>query len=499
MRVNVHQSNSSYKSILKATTLFASVKIVTILVNLVKNKVVAILLGSSGLGLLGIFTSAVTLVNSISDLGLSKSSVRNISASYTTNDSRYVSTTVFIFRRLLYILSIISAGLTLLFSKELSKISFGSNEYQWSFAWLSIAVLLNSISTGQLAILQGMRQLKALAKASTIGAVLGLVLSIPLFYVFGEKGIIPSLVVSGFIALILSTLFLKKIRFLPVTISITEILEEGKDMIKLGIAMMLVSLMSASAGFILKAYINNQAGMQDVGLFQAGFTIITGYFGMIFTTMSIDYFPRLSAINTDNSKIEIEVNQQSIIALILLCPLVVLLLFIMPFVMTLLYSSQFIEASKYVNWAIFGVVFQIGVQTMEMILLAKNRSSVFIWYVLLFQIIFLGNYIIFYNKFGVEGLGIAFSLSMMINLFAIRIVIKRLFNIRFNKKFYQTLGILIVFAILSFTLKDINVILVRIICAVFLLLASSFYSTYTLKKVLGIASIRSLIKNKITR
>ena len=65
-----------YKSILKATTLFASVKIVTILVNLVKNKVVAILLGSSGLGLLGIFTSAVTLVNSISDLGLSKSSVK---------------------------------------------------------------------------------------------------------------------------------------------------------------------------------------------------------------------------------------------------------------------------------------------------------------------------------------------------------------------------------------------------------------------------------------
>ena len=323
-----------------------------------------------------------------------------------------------------------------------------------------------------------MRQLKALAKASTIGAVLGLVLSIPLFYVFGEKGIIPSLVVSGFIALILSTLFLKKIRFLPVTISITEILEEGKDMIKLGIAMMLVSLMSASAGFILKAYINNQAGMQDVGLFQAGFTIITGYFGMIFTTMSIDYFPRLSAINTDNSKIEIEVNQQSIIALILLCPLVVLLLFIMPFVMTLLYSSQFIEASKYVNWAIFGVVFQIGVQTMEMILLAKNRSSVFIWYVLLFQIIFLGNYIIFYNKFGVEG-RIAFSLSMMINLFAIRIVIKRLFNIRFNKKFYQTLGILIVFAILSFTLKDINVILVRIICAVlFYLLAASIQPTH---------------------
>ena len=492
-------SKSSYKTILKATSLFASVKVVTIIVNIIKNKVVALLLGTRGVGVLGIFTTTLNLINAVSDLGLSKSSVRNISLAHATQDIKKVSKIVFIFRRILYLLSIISAILTLVFSKQLSLYSFGNYNYSWSFAWLSIAVLLNSISTGQLAILQGMRQLKALAKATTVGAFLGLAISIPLFYLYGEQGIVPSLILSGLTALLLSVWFLKRIKFPAVEVSKKELTIEGKDMVKLGIAMMLVSFMVALSGFILRAYINKQSGVDNVGLFQAGFTIISGYFGMIFTAMSTDYFPRLSAISTDNKKIESEVNKQSIISLILLCPLVVLLLFIMPLVIQSLYSYKFIEATNYVNWAIFGVVFQAAGQTMGMILLAKNKSNVFVSFVLIFQSLFLLTSVYFFNEYGIKGLGVAYSINMLLYMMASQFLIKNLYNINFSIKFYKILLIIIVFTILSFLGKDIQNLWLRSVIGTFLVTGSIIYAAHMLKSVLEIESIVRLFKNKIIK
>jgi O-antigen/teichoic acid export membrane protein len=496
---DIADSKSSYKTILKATSLFASVKVVTILVNIIKNKVVALLLGTSGVGLLGIFTTTLSLINAVSDLGLSKSSVRNISAAQATQDIQKVSKTVFIFRRLLYLLSISSAILTLIFSKQLSFYSFGNYNYSWSFAWLSIAVLLNSVSIGQLAILQGMRQLKALAQASTLGAFLGLATSFPLFYLYGEQGIVPSLILSGLTAVLLSAWFLKRIKFSAVVVSKKELTIEGKDMVKLGVSMMLVSFMVALAGFILRAYINKQSGVYNVGLFQAGFTIISGYFGMIFTAMSTDYFPRLSAISADNNKIESEVNQQSIIALILLGPLVVLLLFIMPLVIELLYSYKFIEAANYVNWAIFGVVFQATGQTMGMILLAKNRSNVFVTFVLAFQLLFLLTSILFFNEYGIKGLGVAYSINMFLYMIASQFLIKILYNIKFSIKFYKISIIIIVFTILSFLGKDIQNLWLRSLIGLLLIVGSTLYSIRMLKNILEIQSIIGLFKNKLKK
>lgn len=54
-------SNTSYKSIFKATSLFGGVQVFKILVNIIKQKLLAILIGPEGVGILGLFTSATQL------------------------------------------------------------------------------------------------------------------------------------------------------------------------------------------------------------------------------------------------------------------------------------------------------------------------------------------------------------------------------------------------------------------------------------------------------
>jgi PST family polysaccharide transporter len=155
----------------------------------------------------------------------------------------------------------------------------------------------------------------------------------------------------------LSTIYLKKLGLRNIKLSAVVFKEESKDMIRLGVSMMFVSLLVALSAFILRAYITKINGIEDVGYFQAGFQIVSGYFGMIFSTLTLDLFPRLSAINKDDIKLEKEMNRQIIVGLVLLLPLIVVLIFFMPFLVTVLYSSDFLSSVDYVRYAIFGVIF----------------------------------------------------------------------------------------------------------------------------------------------
>ena len=83
---------------------------------------------------------------------------------------------------------------------------------------------------------------------------------------------------------------------------------DGKGMIKMGLAFMYLSLFGMLSDFIIRAFISHQSGLDEVGIFQAGSTIVVAYFGIITTALTTDYYPRISAIHSDNQALVIEVN-----------------------------------------------------------------------------------------------------------------------------------------------------------------------------------------------
>ena len=52
----MENSNNSYSHILKYTSLFGGVQMLNILIGLVRNKLVAVLLGPAGMGLVALFS-----------------------------------------------------------------------------------------------------------------------------------------------------------------------------------------------------------------------------------------------------------------------------------------------------------------------------------------------------------------------------------------------------------------------------------------------------------
>ena len=76
------KGSDSYSHVIKYTGLFGGIQGLNILVSIVRNKLVALLLGPDGMGLISLFNSTVKLVSDSTNLGISMRAVKNISEAY---------------------------------------------------------------------------------------------------------------------------------------------------------------------------------------------------------------------------------------------------------------------------------------------------------------------------------------------------------------------------------------------------------------------------------
>ena len=488
----------SYKNILKTTFLFGFVQVFNIIVKVGINKVVALLLGAEGLGIISLFQTSINMVKTGAGLGINQSAVRDISEAYGSGNSKNCSETISFVKRIIWFTCGLGLVLMVVLSPILSNYSFGNYDYVFSYVLLSVAVAATIFNDGLRAILTGTRQLRSLAKASILGAFVGLFIALPFYFLWGIQGIAPSLVFSAIATLVISCFYVKKVECFSLCMSIKEVFVRSFPMIKMGISMMLLSFMLEVTNFIVASYISNYGGLGVLGYYQSGITIIGSYFGIIITAMSTEYYPRISAVNKDNQKLNDAVNSQSEVGLLLALPLVVLFVFLSPLFLTFLYSSDFIVVSQYIDYAILGTIVIICSNSMGMILLAKQRSKLFLTSSLMINLAVLVFYILLYQYCGLKGLGIAYFLSGFIQLVVFNYIMKWKFSISFNWSVILKIFVVLSFAFLSKQARDIEADWMRYLVGSMLLITSCCYSLYYVHKQMRINIVASL-KNEIKK
>ena len=121
--------NSSYKNIFKTTFLFGFVQVFNIIVKVILNKVVAVLLGAEGLGIIGIYNNVSKMIATGAGLGINQSAVRDISEANAERNSEKFSRTISLVNKVIIFTSLLGIAVTLSLSPFLSKWTFGNNEY----------------------------------------------------------------------------------------------------------------------------------------------------------------------------------------------------------------------------------------------------------------------------------------------------------------------------------------------------------------------------------
>lgn len=490
------EQQTSYRQIMKTTSLFGGVQVFNIIISILKSKFIAILIGPTGMGISGLLTSTINLISGLTNFGLSTSAVKDVSESYETKNQVRISTVATVLQRVVWVTGLLGAIITLILSSWLSQITFGNNKYTFAFIWISITLLLNQISSGQIVLLRGMRQLKYMAQSGVIGSFLGLITTVPLYYFFGVKGIVPGIIISSVIALVLTWYYSHKIEIKPIYVSKARTIAEGSGMMKMGFMISLSGLISLGASYIVRLYISNTGGVDQVGLYNAGFAIINTYVGMVFTAMATDYYPRLAATSNDNDGAKQAINQQADIALLILAPIIMVFLVFVNWAVIFLYSNQFTPINDMILWAALGMFFKAGSWSISFIFLAKGARSLFFWTELVTNTILLISNIIGYKYGGLTGLGISFMITYILYFLQEFVIAKIKYQFSFNKEFYK------IFCI-QFSLAAICFLIVRLVISPFaylfglILITFSFYYTFKeLDKRLDLRSIINSIKNK---
>lgn len=490
------ENQGAYRSIFKATSLFGGVQLYKILIGIIKSKFIAVLLGPTGLGIQGLLTAGTDLIKQLTSMGLAQSAVRDVAEAKGSGDIERVNRTVSVLQKLVWGTGLLGLVLVAVLSPVLSKSSFGNYDYTIPFIILSVTLLLDQLSAGQLVVLQGMRRLKELAKASAIGSTVGLVVSVPLYYWLGVRGIVPTLILNSVTALLLSWLYSRRVEIKHIRLSFKQAIREGKVMLNMGIAMSISTILTSLCAFVLKGFISNQGGAAEVGLYTAGAAIITTYVGMIFNAISTDYYPRLAAVNTNNEKCREVINQQGEIAALILGAILTICLVLMPIIIKILYSDAFLASTAYVVWASLGMMFKLASWLISYQFVAKGESKLFIGleicagcYMLVFNI--LG-----YRLMGIMGLGISFAIGYLVYFTQVFIIARKRYDFSFTGNFLKVF--LVEMSVLILTLVSVLVLdgLLRTISCIFLCVIVGLYSIRELDRRLEIIA---LIKNRVGR
>ena len=428
----------SYGQILKSSALVGGSSVVNIAIGIVRTKAMAVLLGPAGFGLFGLYGSIASLTQSIAGMGVNSSGVRQIAEAVGSDDTERIAQTTAVLRRTSIILGVLGAGLLIAFSRQVSTLTFGSNQHAGAVCLLSSAVFFQLISAGQGALIQGMRRIADLAKMGVLGALFGTLISIPTVYFLREKGVVPSLVGVAAMSIFTSWWYSRKVHIHTSSIPTSRVVQEAVALLKLGFAFMSSGLMMIGIAYMVRVIVLRKVGYEGTGLYQSAWTLGGLYVGFILQAMAADFYPRLTASANDNTECNRLVNEQARVGLLLAGPGVIATLTFAPLVIALFYSTKFSAAVGILRWICLGTVLQVITWPMGFIIVAKAKQAIFFFAELAWGIVSLGLAWICVKSFGLNGAGIAFFGSYVFHGLMIYPIVRWLSGFRWSPENRQT-------------------------------------------------------------
>ncbi len=397
---------------------------------------------------MGTYSSITSMVSALAGLGIGSSGVRQIAEASSTGDQNRIARTSLTIRRSAMILGLAGTFALIILANPIGNWTFGNSTHTLQLVVLSLTVFFGSVSSGQMAIVQGVRNIADLARLSILGALLGAVIAILLMVIWREKSIVPILVVSSGMAILTSWHYSRKIEIPEVTMSWRETWSEARPLLKLGSVFAFTALMASGVAFLTRVVIIRSLGLDAAGLYSAAWTLSSLYVGFILGAMGADFYPRLSAVAQDHMQVNRLVNEQTEVALLLSLPGLVATLSFAPWVLHLMYSAEFAPAGDVLRWQVLGLVLRVLSWPMGFIILAKGNSNLFFWSELASNVIHLGLIWMSVKFFGLAGTGIAFFALYVFHVFLMVMITKYLTGFRWSA---SSIRLIILTTVLAFS------------------------------------------------
>lgn len=427
----------SYGEVVRSSSIIGGSKVVVYLIQLIRMKSVAVLLGPSGVGFIGIYQSALKLLRTISGLGINQSGVRDVAQSVGKGNQSEINVTISVLRKVCWLTGAFGLVLSLIAAWPMSWWLFESDEHVFSIALLGVGVFLTAVSAGQLAVLQGMRRLKELAVVGIQSAAVGSVLAVGIYFYFGKAGIVPAMVVLAAINLLFSWRAVRKVSYEPVKVDWTELWVRSKTLLALGATFMWGVLLAAVVTLVLKGEISRGLGVEAAGLYHAAWGLSGLFATFIIQAMGTDFYPRLTGVIDEKATANRYVGEQIEVGLLFALPGLIGTITLAPLLVTVLYSKEFLECVELLMWLAGGILLRVVGWPVGMIPRAKGAVKCLLFTMTWGHACNLVFSLIFMHYFGLRGVGIGFLVFQSVQLGIGYLVGRSLTGFRWSKGVLQ--------------------------------------------------------------
>jgi PST family polysaccharide transporter len=248
-----------FARILRSSALMGGAQVVVLAAGFVRAKAIALILGASGVGLIGIFNAFSGNVSSFAGWGLGTSGVRLIAGAPEDDKPAKVAAV----RRMGWTLSLLGLALALILFWPVGSVTFASTQYAVEMAIVALAVPCVIASSAWSAVLQASGKIASLAKVQVAGALTGLVLGLPAIWLWGTIGI----AISIFLAAAVPAFVLWRAARTESQVGLIDSVEDAdiRQLVSLGGALMVVAWLGQLSAYAVRLAIVRFDGLDAAG------------------------------------------------------------------------------------------------------------------------------------------------------------------------------------------------------------------------------------------
>ena len=362
--------------IVKVFSLNALSTLVRMLAGMVSVKVVAVIIGPSGIALLGQLNNFNTILLGVADGGINNGVTKYV-AEY-KEDNNEIKKLLSNALRIVLFCSTIVGLLLIVGCVQLSRLILLSGEYYYVFLIFGFTIILYTLNSLLISILNGYKRFKKYVMVNILGTIFGLIYSVTLVSFFGLPGALINAVTFQSIVLVVTLFWCRKEPWLR-----KEFFQKrfNKPIVKQylsysAMAITTLALLPISQ-MLLRGYVIAEISPSEAGIWEGMNRISSMYLRVITTAFAIYYLPRLSEI-TDNAQLHKEVFKcyKFIIPMLLMIGIAIFLLRNM--ILWVLFTPDFDQMTSLFPWQLMGDFFKICSWLLSFIMVAKAKARMFI-------------------------------------------------------------------------------------------------------------------------
>lgn len=410
--------------IIKVFSFTAMSTLVRMLTGLISVKVVASIIGPSGIALLGQLNNFSSIAMTVSSGGINNGITKYI-AEYKSSEIKlklFLSTAL----KLTIVCSMLTGLLMILFHQFLSNHVMLSSEYGYIFVIFGFTISLYALNMMLISIVNGYKEFKKYVAINIVGSLIGLIFTLSFVYILGLEGALISAVTFQSVILIITLMMVRNLPWFKWHFFTKRLNKEvSKKYFRYTMMTFVTAATVPISQMLLRGYVISQISPVEAGWWEGMNRISGAYLMVITSSFTVYYLPRLSEL-TDRLELRKEIIKayKAIIPMLLVgFTLVYLLRF---FIIRILFTAEFLPMENLFMWQMIGDLFKVCSWLLAFLMVAKSMAKAFIATEIIFALTFIGMGFLFIQWNGVVGITQAYMLNYVFYWITMIILFKKI-------------------------------------------------------------------------